>query len=104
MVDFLVQVGSRLAVMLPIGLLTVALAWYLFKKGGFIKAGAPFNAGDMRTWPLRFALIDGAIFALILAMVLASIPDSPYASAVAGGVAALFSMAIAPTLAARILK
>lgn len=104
MADFFVQFGSRLAVMLPAVLLTVALAWFLFRKTGVIKSGAPFSAGDMRTWPFSFALIDAAIFTVIFAAISASMTESATSSAVAGGAAALFGVAIVPGLAARILK
>ena len=58
----------------------------------------------MRTWSLRFALLDGAVFAITFALLSAWMADSEFSAGVAGGVAALVAMGLVPWLAARNAK
>jgi hypothetical protein len=71
---------------------------------GVVKSGVAFSAADMRTWPLSFVLIDAAIFALIFAVISASMGEGRYSAAVAGGISALVAMGFAPRLASRVLR
>ena len=100
MPDFLVQVLSRLAIMLPVILLVVTVLWLMFKRRH--GAVAPtFNPSDMRTWSFRFAILDGAVFAVIFALLSAWMADSQFSAGVAGGLAAIVAMGVMPRLAAR---
>ena len=101
MLDFLVQFLSRLAVMLPVILLLVAVVWLIFSRRRF-SAGTPsFNPSNLRTWSIRFALVDGAVFAIVFALVSASMADSQLSAGLAGGLAALVAIGVMPRLAVR---
>lgn len=101
MAEFLIQFASRLAVMVPVILLVAWLAWITLTRLGYATPGAPFNAADMRTWPLRFALVDAAIFATVFAAVSAALAGNELSAGVAGGVSALVAIGLVPWLAAR---
>jgi len=99
MLDFLVQFLSRLAVMLPVILLLVAVLWLIFNRRR-LAAGAPsFNPSNMRTWSIRFALIDGAVFAIVFALVSALMADNQLSAGVAGALAAIVAIGAMPRLA-----
>jgi hypothetical protein len=58
----------------------------------------------MRTWPLRFALLDGTVFAVTFALLSALMTESQFSAGIAGGLAALVAMGLLPRLAAWFLK
>jgi hypothetical protein len=104
MLDFLFEFLARAAVMVPAILIAAALLWYAFKRFGVVATGAPFNAGDMRTWPLGFALADALLFALTFALVMALMGDGEWTAALGAGIAALVGVGIAPLLLARLVR
>jgi hypothetical protein len=104
MPDFAVQTALRLAVILPATVLLAPLAWLTLKKLDIVKSGMLFRPGDMRTWPLSFILVDAAFFAVILSIILAWVDGSASIAGIAAGVSALFTIGVAPRLAARFLK
>jgi hypothetical protein len=55
----------------------------------------------MRTWPLRFALLDEAAFAVTFALLSTWMADSQFSTGIAGGLAALVAMGVMPWLAVR---
>jgi ABC-type uncharacterized transport system permease subunit len=50
---------------------------------------------------MRFALLDGSVFAIVFAFLSASLAESQLSAGVAGGGAALVAMGVVPWLAAR---
>jgi hypothetical protein len=104
MPDFLFQVLIRLAVMLPTLMIVAALIWCALKWFGVVATGAPFDARDMRTWPLRFALIEAALFALTFAIVIVVMGEGAWSAAVAGGVSAIVAVGLGPLLVERFAR
>src|SRR5262245_35707353 len=98
---FFVEFLSRLAVMLPIVLFLVAGLWLIFTRRLQATRVQPFSPSDMRTWSLRFALLDATVFAVTFALFSTWMADSQFSAGVAGGLAAVIAMAIMPWLAAR---
>jgi hypothetical protein len=101
MSDFLVHFLSRLVIMLPVILLLVGGLWLMFNGRGVTRAAPSFNPSDMRTWSLRFALLDGVVFAVTFALLSAWMADSQFSAGIAGGLAAVVAMGVLPWLAAR---
>lgn len=101
MPDFLVQFLGRLAVMLPVILLLVAVLWLIFNRRRRATSNPAFSPSDMRPWSLRFALLDGVVFALIFAVLSTWLSDSQFSPGIAGGIAAVVAMGVMPWLAAR---
>jgi hypothetical protein len=104
MLDALLQFLGRLAVMLPVILVLVAALWFVFNRRGHTNLAPAFSPSDMRTWSLRFALLDGAVFAVTFALLSAWMVDSQLSAGVAGGFAALAALGVLPWLAARLAK
>jgi hypothetical protein len=99
MCDFLFEVLGRAAVILPVFLLLVTVLWLIFNKRRHDTFAPAFSPSDMRTWSLRFALVDGAVFAFTFALLSAWMPDSQFSAGVAGGFSALVAMGLVPWLA-----
>jgi ABC-type uncharacterized transport system permease subunit len=104
MPDFLVEFFGRIAVMLPVILILVAVLWLIFNRRRHDTIAPSFSPSDMRTWSLRFALFDGAVFAVTFALLSAWMADSQFSAGVAGGLAALVAMGLVPWLATRYAK
>jgi len=106
MSDFLFEFLGRLAIMLPVVLILVVVLWRIFNsRRREHEAFAPaFSPSDMRTWSLRFALLDGAVFAVTFALLSGWMADSQFSAGVAGGLAALVAMGLVPWLATRYAK
>jgi len=101
MPDFFFEFLGRAAVMLPVILILVAVLWLVFNKRRHDTFAPAFSPSDMRTWSLRFALLDGAVFAITFALLSAWMADSEFSAGVAGGLAALVAMGLVPWLARR---
>jgi hypothetical protein len=99
--DFLVQFLSRLAVMLPVVLLLAAALWLIFNRRRLAASARAFSPSDMRTWSLRFALLDGAVFAVTFALLSTLLADSQFSAGVAGALAAVVAVGVMPWLATR---
>jgi hypothetical protein len=104
MPDFLFEFLGRLAVMLPVILILVVVLWLVFNRRRHNTFVPAFSPSDMRTWSLRFALVDGAVFGLTFALLSAWMADSQFSAGVAGGLAALVAMGLVPWLATRFTK
>jgi hypothetical protein len=104
MPDFLFEFLGRVAVMLPVVLVLVVVLWLIFNRRRPDTFAPAFSPSDMRTWSLRFALVDGAVFAVTFALLSAWMADSQFSAGVAGGLAALVAMGLAPWLATRYAK
>ena len=87
----------KLAVMTTTLWIVAAVAWWIMAKSGWLKAGSAFNALDMRTWTLRFMLIDAAAFAATFATASMWL-DVVYCSAIA----AIVAVAVVPMIASRL--
>jgi len=103
MLDVLLQFLGRLAVMLPVILGLVAALWFIFNRRRHTNPAPPFSPSDMRTWSLRFALLDGAVFAVTFALFSTWMVDSALSAGIAGGLAALAALGVR-WLAARLAK
>ncbi|HSR80937.1 MAG TPA: hypothetical protein VLL28_09190 [Hyphomicrobiaceae bacterium] len=99
--DFLFEFLGRAAVMLPLFLILVTALWLIFNKRRHDTFAPAFSPSDMRTWSLRFALVDAAVFAVTFALLSAWMADSQFSAGVAGGLAALVAMGLMPWLATR---
>jgi hypothetical protein len=99
--DFLFEFLGRAAVMLPVFLILVTVLWLIFNKRRHDTSAQAFSPSDMRTWSLRFALVDGAVFAVTFALLSAWMADSQFSAGLAGGLAALVAMGLMPWLATR---
>jgi hypothetical protein len=104
MPDVLAQFLGRLAVVLPVIGLLVVILWLTFNKRRRDRPHPAFSPSDMRTWSLRFALFAGALFAISFALFSAWMADSQFSAGVAGGLAAVIALGIAPRLARRFPK
>ena len=104
MPEFMVGFLARIAVMIPVLLIVSGGTWLLLQKLGIMRPDAPFSGQDMRTWPLRYAVAEAALFAVIFAAVSAALGESEFSAAIAGGAAALIAIGGAPILLPKILK
>jgi hypothetical protein len=78
MLDFAIGFLARGAVMLPTILLMTVGVWLAMKKLGYLRLDHPFNASDMRTWPLSYAAIEATVFSLVFAALAAAFGDSEF--------------------------
>jgi hypothetical protein len=99
--DFLFEFLGRAAIMLPVFLILVTVLWLIFNKRRRDTFAPAFSPSDMRTWSLRFALFDRAVFAVTFALLSAWMADSQFSAGVAGGLAALVAIGLMPWLATR---
>jgi hypothetical protein len=102
MADFLQQFAMRAAVIVPTVMIVAALMWWAARALGVRGTSQAFDIRNMRTWPLKFALADAALFGATFALVAALMPESSWSAAVGGGVAALVAIAIGPPLLRRL--
>jgi hypothetical protein len=101
MSDFFVDFVGRLVIMLPVILVLTAVLWLMFNRRRQSASAPAFSPSDMRTWSLRFALLDGAVFASTFALLSTWMADSAFSVGVSGGLAAIVAMAVMPWVAAR---
>jgi len=104
MPHFLFEVLIRLAVMLPTLMIVATLIWYACKAFGVLRTDAPIDPRNMRTWPLRIALIDAALFALTFAVVIVAIGESQLSAGVAAAASAIVAIGLAPPLLVRFAR
>ena len=104
MLDFATGFLARGAVMLPTILLMTVGVWLAMKKLGYLRLDHPFNASDMRTWPLSYAAIEATVFGLVFAALAAAFGDSEFSIAIAAGTAALAATGGVPALTSFLRK
>ena len=104
MPDFAYGFLTRSAVMLPTLIAVSAGVWLVLNKLGVMHSSAPFNASDMRTWPLAYAIGDAALFGLIFAAVSAALGDGQLSAAISAGTAALIALGPFPPMLAGLRK
>jgi hypothetical protein len=91
----------RAAMLMTILVILTASAWAALKKLGLMRLDRPFDAADLRTWPLAFATLDAMIYGAIFALIQTTLSNSPLAIAVAAASATLVAMRAVPALASR---
>lgn len=101
MLDFASGFLARSAVMIPAILIVSAGLWMMMKKLGVMHLDEPFNPSDMRTWPLSWALADGALFGLVFAAIAAALGDNEGTVAIGAGAASLITLGAVPALFVR---
>ena len=104
MLDFAYGLLMRSDVMIPACISVAAAIWFGLSKLGVMKPAGPFDARNMRTWPLSFAVIDAALFGVIFAAVSAALGEGEFSVAIAGGAAAFLTFGPAPAILAKIRK
>ena len=104
MFDFATGFLARSAAMLPIILLMTVGVWLAMKRLGHLRLDRPFNAADMRTWPLSYAAIEATVFGVVFAALAAALDDSAFSIAIAAGTAALAATGGVPALISRLRK
>jgi 4-hydroxybenzoate polyprenyltransferase len=98
MLDFAWGFAARAAVMIPTILLVSALCWWVAQKFGYAMRDVPFDVRNMRTWPLRFAMGEAAVFGAVFAATSAALGDNAMANGLSGGAAALVTLGLVPLL------
>ena len=104
MPDFILQVLLRLAIIVPTMLIAACALWYGLKAAGVVRPRSDLDPRDVRTWPLRFALVEAALFGLTYSIVLVAMGESDWGPAVAGGVSAVVALLLGPPLVARLVR
>ena len=104
MLDFAYGFLARSAVMIPTLIAVSAGVWLVLTKLGVMHSNAPFNASDMRTWPLAYTIGDAALFGLIFAAISAAIGDGQLSAAIGAGTVALITLGPVPAMLARFRK
>jgi hypothetical protein len=104
MPDFVFQVLIRLAIIVPALLIVASALWYGLKAAGVVRPREDFDLRDLRTWPLRFALVEAALFAVTYVIVIVLMGGSGWGPAVAGGTSAVVAVLLGPPLVARLAR
>ena len=104
MLDFAYGFLARSAVIIPILVAVSAGLWLALNKFGVMRSDAPFNASDMRTWPLAYAVGDAALFGLIFAAVSAALGEGQLSIVISAGAAALIALGPLPAMLAGLRK
>jgi len=91
----------RSAVIVPLLMLGSIGAWIILRKLRMMRLDEPFDAADMRTWPLAYAMADAAVFALVFSAIVAALGDGQLNVALAGGGGALVALGAVPLLVAK---
>ena len=94
----------RSEVMIPAAVFVATVIWFAKKKFGMRQPAEPFNARDMRTWPLWFVVVDTALFVVVFAAITAALGEGGYTYAIGGGVAALLTFGLSPAILTKIRK
>ncbi|WP_041321176.1 hypothetical protein [Hyphomicrobium denitrificans] len=101
MLDFAHGFLMRSAVMVPALMIVSIGAWSALRKLQMMRLDEPFDAADMRTWPLAYAMADAAIFGLVFSAIVSALGDGQLTAAVGGGGAALVAIGAVPLLIAK---
>ena len=104
MLDFASSFLMRSDVMIPACIIVAAAIWFGKRRFGVTRSAGPFNARDMRTWPLWFVVVDTALFVVVFAAITAALGEDEYTYAIAGGAAAFLTFGPAPAILAKIRK
>jgi hypothetical protein len=104
MLDFAYGFLARSAVMIPTIIIVTAVLWFGLSKLGVMRPAGPFDAHNMRTWPLSFAVVEAALFGVIFAAVSAALGEGEFSVAIAGAIAAFLMCGPAPTILAKFRK
>lgn len=101
MLDIVQGFLVRSSVIVPVLMIGSIGAWIILRKLHMMRLDEPFDAADMRTWPLAYAMADAAIFALVFSAIVAALGDGQLNAALAGGGGALVALGAVPLLTAK---
>jgi hypothetical protein len=91
MLEFAYGLLTRCVVIVPLLMIVTAATWATLRKFGLMRLSEPFNAGDMRTWTLGYAMGDAAIFGFAFLAIASILGEGQLAAAfIAIGAAPLF--------------
>jgi hypothetical protein len=102
MLDFAYGYLLRSDVIVPAFISVAAIIWFAKRQSRLTPPAEPFNARDMRTWPLWFVFADTLLFIAVLAAITAALGDDVYSYAIAGGVSVLLTFGLAPAILAKL--
>jgi hypothetical protein len=95
---------TRSAVMVPVLMLLSIGAWTALRKLQLMRLDEPFDAADMRTWPLAYAMGDAAVFGLVFSAIVSLLGDGQLIVAAGGGGAAIVALGAVPLLMAKLKR
>lgn len=95
MLDYLADVATRGAVIIPSVLIVAALTWFAARALGMLRPDKPFDRADMRTWPLTAGLLDGAIFSSVFVAAFPLVSDSAERAGLAAAIGAFTMISVA---------
>lgn len=101
MLEFARGFLMRSAVMVPTIMIVSIGAWTILHRLEMMRPDEPFDAGDMRTWPLIYAIGDAAIFGVVFAAIVSVLGDGQLAVAAGGSGAAVVAIGAVPLLIAK---
>ena len=106
MLEFAYSFLMRSEVMIPTAVFVATVIWFAKakRKFGMRQLAGPFNARDMRTWPLWFVVVDTALFVVVFAAITAALGEDQYTYAIAGGAAAFLTFGLAPAILIKMRK
>lgn len=94
----------RSSVIVPVLMIGSIGAWIILRKLHMMRLDEPFDAADMRTWPLAYAMADAAVFALVFSAIVAALGDGQLNAALASGGGALVALGAVPLLIAKLKR
>ena len=104
MSDIAPTILIRVSAVMAILVVLAASAWIILKKRGYLRLDQPFNAADLKTWPLSLVVLDAAIYGAIFVGFQAAFGDNLVVVAIAAAVATVIGLSVVPKLMARIRK
>jgi hypothetical protein len=104
MLEFAYAFLTRCAVIVPLMMIVTAASWAAFRKFDVMRLDEPFNAGDMRTWPLGYAMGNAAVFGFAFLAIVSVLGEGQLAVAASAGAAAFIAIGAVPLLLARFQK
>lgn len=91
----------RSAVIVPVVMIASFGAWIILRNLQLMRLDDPFDAADMRTWPLACAMADAAVFGVVFSAIVAALGDGQLTAALGGGGGALVALGAVPLLLAK---
>lgn len=85
---------------IPVMAGTAALFWVTARRCGWLRQQAAFHPHDLLTWPLRFAVAEGALLGLLSALFLPLLADTPSGHALAAGLGTALALGAASVMPA----
>ncbi len=95
---------TRSDVIVPVCIFVAGAIWFAKRGFGATRSAEPFNARDIRTWPLWFVFVDALLFVVVFAAITAALGEDWYIYAIAAGVAAILTFGLAPAILTKMRK